>query len=116
MGRENIHAQMTNSYLNDMVVRDMLAPFLDDDDDGNGDDDDAEGDLQARIAKLKLDQAILEGSKNTRYLHSRDSVPEMTGCLRFAVTRKVESRLAKSLGVTSSRLRSAKSSALSGFQ
>jgi hypothetical protein len=69
---------MINSYLKYMAVRDLLTTSIDDDsdDDNDGEDDDAEGEVLAKTMQLKLDMAILEGIKTTRYLHARDPVPK----------------------------------------
>jgi hypothetical protein len=65
-----------------MAVRDLLTPSFDDDDE-EGDDCDAEADLLAKEAQLKLDLAILEAIKATRYLRTRPHVPK-SGNLHLA--------------------------------
>jgi hypothetical protein len=80
MGYQTVHSQITNSYLKHMAVQDLLTPSLNDDE---GDDYDAEADLLAKEAQLKLDLAILEAIKQTRYLWDHPSVPK-SGNLHLA--------------------------------
>ncbi|KAJ7717647.1 hypothetical protein B0H16DRAFT_1475969 [Mycena metata] len=65
-----------------MAVRDLFTPSNDEDEDSE-DEGDAEGDLLAKEAQLRLDLAILEAIKSTRYLQGRTPVPK-SGNLHLA--------------------------------
>ncbi|KAJ7820823.1 hypothetical protein B0H14DRAFT_3472006 [Mycena olivaceomarginata] len=77
----NVHAQVTNPHLKYMAVRDLLTPPVHDDDDGEYDN--AEADVLAKEAQMKLDLAILEAIKATRYLRDHPHVPK-SGNLHLA--------------------------------
>ena len=66
---KNYHEQLRQSYLKFMAIRDLINP--------------PEDDIVQQAQQIQLDLAILNGIRNTRYLHGRTEVAK-SGNLHLA--------------------------------